>query len=201
LTRRLEREGRLFPPSYTVRRSDRGADDQCTAGLNFVTVRPRREILADYKKILQGVYDPAAYYARVRTIIRMLDQPALGKPALDKCGAAPSGVRLGGVSRAALVHLWRLVWRIALRQPRTLVHFGRALYLGATKNPRALEAVGLLTALYLHLGPFSRFVSATLDDEIAIADSDEFRAPTTIGREGCAIVEANTSSSRSLAVH
>ncbi|HUK10672.1 MAG TPA: B12-binding domain-containing radical SAM protein [Stellaceae bacterium] len=179
LTRRLEREGRLFPQSYTGRRWEQDAGDQCTSGLNFITARPRREILADYKKILQAVYDPAAYYARVRTIIRMLGQPTLSEPALDKHGAAPSGVELGGISRADLVLLWRMVWRIALRQPRALVHFGRSLYLAATENPRALEAVGMLTVLYLHLHPFSRFVIGALDSEISIADSDEFRAPAT----------------------
>jgi hypothetical protein len=72
-----------------------------------------------------------------------------------------------------------MVWRLALRQPRALVHFGQALYLAATENPRALQAVGMLTVLYLHLHPFSRFVIAALDNEIALADSDEFRAPTT----------------------
>jgi hypothetical protein len=40
LTRRLQREGRLLAINVA-------GGDQCTSGLNFVTLRPRREILAD----------------------------------------------------------------------------------------------------------------------------------------------------------
>jgi radical SAM superfamily enzyme YgiQ (UPF0313 family) len=53
LTRRLEREGRLFP-GYDAVLPERG--DQCTAGLNFVPARPRRDILQDYKEVLERIY-------------------------------------------------------------------------------------------------------------------------------------------------
>jgi radical SAM superfamily enzyme YgiQ (UPF0313 family) len=68
LTRRLEKEGRLLPLA-----TNKG--DQCSAGLNFITLRPRRDVLADFRAILQNVYDPAAYFERVRTLGRMLDRP------------------------------------------------------------------------------------------------------------------------------
>ena len=47
LTRRLTKEGRLHPvpDSYLP-----GSADQCTQGLNFDTLRPRAEILLDYKR-------------------------------------------------------------------------------------------------------------------------------------------------------
>src|SRR6516225_8169217 len=45
LARRLEREGRLFPHPE---RKDLKTADQCTMGLNFKTLRPRQEVLADY---------------------------------------------------------------------------------------------------------------------------------------------------------
>ena len=45
LERRLEKEGRLFPHPE---RKDLKTADQCTRGLNFKTVRPRQEVLADY---------------------------------------------------------------------------------------------------------------------------------------------------------
>ena len=45
LTRRLEKEGRLLP-------IEPGQGDQCTAGLNFVTLRPRRDVLADFRAVL-----------------------------------------------------------------------------------------------------------------------------------------------------
>jgi hypothetical protein len=178
LTRRLEREGRLFPASHTMDKFIvEGGGDQCIAGLNFHTARPRRDVLLDYKQILERIYAPAAYYARVRTVIGMLDRPVLDRP------AAPAGIRIGGVSLAECRLLGRLVWRIALRQPKALGHFWRALRFAATNNPRALGTVGVLAAFYLHLGPFSRFVIDALDRQIADAESDAHWAPANLGGE------------------
>ncbi len=77
LTRRLEREGRLLA-------FQRGGGDQCTSGLNFVTLRPRRDVLADFRAILTSIYDPAAYFARVRRLGRVLDRPHLPNPIVWK---------------------------------------------------------------------------------------------------------------------
>src|SRR6516165_4817027 len=46
--------------------------DQCTQGLNFDTLRPRREILADYKHVLEKIYDPVAYARRLQRLARLL---------------------------------------------------------------------------------------------------------------------------------
>ena len=170
LTKRLEREGRLFAPSNTIS-GDLELGDQCTRGLNFHTARPRREILADYRQILQRIYSPAAYYGRLQAMAGMLDRPRLDK------GAAPARARIGGVPLHDLVLLWRLAWRIAVRQPRTFRHFWRALYQCARNNPRAVSYVGILAALFLHFGPFSRFVIAELDRQIATIDAGEWRSP------------------------
>ena len=70
LTRRLQKEGRLLP----FQNMDGG--DQCTSGLNFVPLRPRRDILEDYKAVLTAVYAPAAYFERVRTVGRELRRPS-----------------------------------------------------------------------------------------------------------------------------
>lgn len=35
-------------------------------GLNFKTLRPRQDVLADYAHILERIYDPAAYAGRLR---------------------------------------------------------------------------------------------------------------------------------------
>jgi len=100
----------------------------------------------------------------------------LDRPVLDR-GLAAAGVQIGGVRLHDLVLLWRLSWRIAVRQPRTFRHFCRALYQCATRNPRALDYVGMLAALFLHFGPFSRFVIAALDRQIAMIDAGEWRPP------------------------
>ena len=42
-------------------------------GLNFKTLRPRQDVLADYARILERIYDPAAYADRLRRLAKMLD--------------------------------------------------------------------------------------------------------------------------------
>jgi len=64
--RRLEKEGRMLrSPMSSNWRSSAPATNAPPASI-FTTARPRREILLDFKKVLQGVYDLDAYYSRVR---------------------------------------------------------------------------------------------------------------------------------------
>jgi Domain of unknown function (DUF4070) len=42
-------------------------------GLNFKTLRPPQDVLADYARILERIYDPAAYAGRLRRLAKMLD--------------------------------------------------------------------------------------------------------------------------------
>ena len=69
LTRRLTKEGRLHPPPEFA--SSRA--DQCTLGLNYDTLRPRKEILTDYRDILQKAYEPEAFAGRLRKLVKLLD--------------------------------------------------------------------------------------------------------------------------------
>ena len=166
LARRLLAEGRLGPDAHAVREGDA---DQCTSGLNYATRRPRAEILADYREVLERVYSPQAYFGRVRRATRQLDR---------------SRHRL----RQPLRHLWRDLrsfGRIAAR----LSAAGRAersAFWGAMldcllHNPRALKISASFAALFLHLGPFSRALSAQLDRQIAEA-GDSAAAPASPAR-------------------
>ena len=174
LTRRLADEGRLFPPAYTIALDDDdGVGDQCTCGLNFTTLRPRREVLWDYRTILARIYRPDAFFARVTTMARLLNRPDLDKSA--SVDAPPRSVL--GVPLRDLALLWRLVWRLALRQPGALWPFWKTLWAIIRSNPRAVDYVGMLSAIYLHLGPFSRFVIASVDRQIAEIDAGKWQAP------------------------
>jgi len=64
LTRRLEKEGRLFENSGTLRETNTELD-QTTDGLNFITSRPRIDVLKDYNHVIKYIYDPGHYYERV----------------------------------------------------------------------------------------------------------------------------------------
>jgi hypothetical protein len=186
LTRRLVREGRLFSPAYSMAQADtQDLGDQCTAGLNFATARPRRDILFDYRTILARIYDPAAYYERVRTMARQLDRPELDRSA--SIDPRPRG--LFGIPLRDLALLGRLVWRIARRQPAALWPFGKAFIECAARNPGAIDTLGMLAAFYLHLGPFSRFVIAAVDRQIAEIDRGEWQSPPVMPAEPARVLE------------
>ena len=152
LTRRLAKEQRLHPDHDRVGSDDDA--DQCTSGLNFDTLRPRARVLDDYRIVLDAIYQPAAYFSRVRRVGRQLD-----------C----SRNRL----RQPLRHIWRdlrsfgrMAWRMGMKERHVRRHWWRTIAGCALRNPRALRYVGAMSALYLHMGPFARFVSDRLAVEI-----------------------------------
>ncbi|HLG89356.1 MAG TPA: B12-binding domain-containing radical SAM protein [Alphaproteobacteria bacterium] len=154
LTRRLLGEGRLFPDDNPV-----NAGDQCTAGLNFETNRPRRDVLGDYKAVLEAIYDPAAFFGRVRRLGRMLKR---GRPHR----LAPGELR----------SFARLIRRIPASGPGVRKEFWKTLLDCAIHNPRSLPYVTMIMALYLHLGPFARQIVADIDRQIADVDSGRWQA-------------------------
>jgi radical SAM superfamily enzyme YgiQ (UPF0313 family) len=173
LTRRLAREGRLYSLAFTERRLAEGAGDQCVAGLNFETIRPRRDILVDYRAVLKRVYSPGAFYRRLRTVAEMLERPKLNR----RASRDPRPRYFFGISQKDIVLLWRLVRRLAVRQPLAVWPFARLLYDCVRKHPRSVHAVGMMTAGYLHVGPFSRFVIRAIDQQIAEIDSGRWDPP------------------------
>jgi hypothetical protein len=111
--------------------------------------------------------------------MRLLDRPELDK---SRSTDIPR-LRLFGIPLRDMILLCRLVWRIASRQPAALPHFCKTFLECARKNPRAVDYVGVLAALYLHLGPFSRFVIAALDRQIAEIDLGQWQAPAVAAVE------------------
>jgi radical SAM superfamily enzyme YgiQ (UPF0313 family) len=150
LTRRLEKEGRLHPaPDARLG----VAGDQCLEGLNFDTLRPRTEILADYMRILDKVYDPAAYAGRLVRLSSMLKSSGRPRQARrDESGRKFSSADLGQ--------------RIATNLPEPREIFWPAFKKCISTNPKSAHWIGALTALYLHLGPFSRYVIGKVEHKI-----------------------------------
>ncbi len=64
LTRRLHLEGRLFE-EFSVFTDNKTQIDQASSGLNFITLRPRTEILRDFVEVIKYIYNPEQYYDRV----------------------------------------------------------------------------------------------------------------------------------------
>ncbi len=153
LTRRLQKEGRLLALD-----SSRG--DQCTAGLNFVTLRPRRDVLADFRAILNGIYDPDAYFGRVRAVGR-----AIG--CTVRSGGMPSKERLH-----ELLVFCRLAWHMTFQKPELRRHFWSTLIYCARNNFGGVEHVLTMMAFYLHLGTFADSLIEDLDRRIEILDEE-----------------------------
>jgi hypothetical protein len=152
LTRRLEREGRLLPV-------DTKKGDQCTGGLNFITLRPRRSVLADFKSILEVIYQPAAYFGRVRVVGRALNRP--------NHSTKPSLMAMLRDTRLVV----RLMWCMTFQRRDLRRHFWGTFIDCARNNPGGLKYVGMLLIFYLHLGSFASFLIEQLDQEIEMMDS------------------------------
>jgi radical SAM superfamily enzyme YgiQ (UPF0313 family) len=169
LTRRLEREGRMLShferaeaknDGHVLPRFERGdveSADQCTMGLNFATLRPRQEILADYVHILERIYDPVAFTGRLQRLAKMLANS--GRKQQTRAQHSRRGI-----GRLEMLH--RVISN--LPEPRDL--FRRTLSQCVASNSDSTSRIVLLMALYLDVGPFSRDVAARIDKMMAALD-------------------------------
>jgi radical SAM superfamily enzyme YgiQ (UPF0313 family) len=148
LTRRLTKEGRLHPPPEF----SSGRADQCTLGLNFDTLRPRQEILLDYKNILERVYEPAAFAGRLQRLASRLDNS--GRKHFSTAGETRRKFQSS-------------VQKILDALPESRDAFRQILVQCAAANPASLRYIVTLMAFYLHLGPFSRHVVEQIEQRIA----------------------------------
>jgi radical SAM superfamily enzyme YgiQ (UPF0313 family) len=161
LTRRLASEKRLIS-------LDLAGADQCTSGLNFETLRPRRDILQDYASVLRTVYEPRAYFARVRVVGRALKRPRHRVKFQPKLALHNAGILL------------KLMWRMTVNGAELRGHFWRTFVDTARHNPTALEFVTVLIVFYLHLGTFAQYVLEELDRQIDAIDKEPYREPLPV---------------------
>jgi hypothetical protein len=150
LGRRLAKEGRLHE-GHDIQFEDKA--DHCTAGLNFDTLRPRYEILSDYKQILERVYSPEAFAGRLRRLSDRLDRS-------NSRRRGPKGDVKQKTGAAEMLE------RIVNQLPDARGTFLETVNYCASTNPRALRLIVMLLAFYLHLGPFSRKVIAAIDRQL-----------------------------------
>jgi radical SAM superfamily enzyme YgiQ (UPF0313 family) len=154
LTRRLAAAGRLHSDHD---RATRNLGDQCTATTNFETLRPLAEVLRDYRRVLERVYDPAAFAGRLQRLAGMLDRS--GRPR-----ELPTGDIRRKVSSLETAH------KIIGQLPEGREQFWQTFVTCAKTNPAALRYIVILTAFYLYLGPFARNLIAAIDARLAELD-------------------------------
>lgn len=170
LTQRLQKEGRLHSDFANYDAEDPNGD-QCTAGLNFETKRPRAQILSDFRKIIDRIYSPEAYTRRVKRVASMLDttgaNAALG----------------GGNFRHDLRNFFAIMFSMTFRNRDQRRLFWSMLMWCLIHKPSTIKHVLIFMGLYLHLGPFSRFVLEQIDTQIADIEAGTWAAPPLVAAE------------------
>jgi radical SAM superfamily enzyme YgiQ (UPF0313 family) len=154
LTRRLAREGRLHP------HHDSGptiGGDQCTDGINFDTARPLRDILMDYRQILESIYQPAAYASRLDRLMTALDRSRQRR-------------ELHAGDLRAKVRALETVHRVVTAIPEAHDPFWRTFFNAARRDSSSARIAVAMIAAYAHLGPFSRRVIKAIDRRLAALD-------------------------------
>jgi radical SAM superfamily enzyme YgiQ (UPF0313 family) len=160
LTRRLQKENRLdagfeIPPDETA--------CQCVSGLNFHTQRPRKDILQDFRRVVDTSFAPGPFFSRVRETSRMLD-----------CSTKRLRIPLKNMLRD-LTAFPKIVGRLGF-QSATRYEFWKSFVDVLLHNPRAIRYSMSIIALYLHFGPFREYVLTRIDKEIALLDETKATA-------------------------
>jgi radical SAM superfamily enzyme YgiQ (UPF0313 family) len=134
LTRRLEAEGRLFQ-NTSKEISDREID-QSTSGLNFTTKIPRVDVINNYIRVLEYIYDPSNYYKRV--IYNGLKLKASYKHTpnfstwLIYMRSFLRVCRIVGFNKSTGLLYWKMFFTVLFR------------------NPKGIEAAVNLAAMFIH---------------------------------------------------
>jgi radical SAM superfamily enzyme YgiQ (UPF0313 family) len=147
LTRRLAMEGRLNE-NFDIARENVG--DQCLFGLNYETLRPREDILNDFKQILSEAYKPERYFKRIQQLIPLLD-----------CSRKQLNLPLKTHIKNLRGFL-KLITAMGFKAPYRK-HFWRTLLSCSFRNRKALRYGAVLMALYLHFGFFIEQVLEQID--------------------------------------
>jgi len=152
MARRLKREGRLYLGKDTQTLLANGVD-QTTEGLNFCTVRPRMAILDDHRRIVERIYAPQSYFARIR---RTADQL---KPAHQHRPDFRTALKL---ARAFL----RVSAKMTLSR-RTRAHYWKTVVKTLLYKPQTVDVVVNMSAMYVHLAEQSKCVLRSVTREMS----------------------------------
>jgi hypothetical protein len=169
LARRLARGGRLHP-NHDLGPTAGG--DQCTDGINFDPARPLRDILMDYRQILESIYHPAAYASRVDRLMTMLNRSRQRQE-------LPAGDLRIKVRALETVH------RVVTAIPEAHDPFWRTFFSSVKRDSSSARIAVAMIAAYAHLGPFSRRVIKAIDCRLAALDekiSDSTAADITMAK-------------------
>jgi radical SAM superfamily enzyme YgiQ (UPF0313 family) len=153
LRRRLKRENRLLESTVQQQYSLVSTEiDQTTTGINFISKRPKEEIIRDYLHILHEVYLTKNYFNRCLNLGKVIRTNYLYKPTLKR------------MVRYALGFL-KTVVKLGLR-PSTSYYYWRNILVILLTNTSSIETVVNLMAMYLHFRPQTNFISGLMKENL-----------------------------------
>lgn len=152
LTRRLEREERLFANHAESKQSCPTLVDQATSGINFLTKRPRAEVITDFVSVLTAVYSTKSYFNRcLRLALALVIRPKF-RPSWREAGryafAFLKTVRKLGLCPSTAYYYWRNI---------AIILFTRI---------SSLETVITLMTMFLHFRKQSLFIIELMRERI-----------------------------------
>lgn len=151
LEQRLKSEGRLFEEGTTIKDNNIKID-QMSSGLNFITKRPRIDILKDYVKIIESIYNPVNYYKRLTLMGLSLKRDNKHKPEFIE-----------------LLNILKAFYRVCLKigfNKTTGKLFWELFITILFRNPKALElSVGMAT-MFIHFYKHSQFIINLTNNKI-----------------------------------
>jgi len=155
LTKRLQQEGRLFE-EFSIFTDNKTQIDQASSGLNFITLRPRKEILEDFVEVISYIYKPEHYYERVISTCLNLKVTNKYKHNFKKTfknlRSFSRILRRVGFNRTTGKSFWKMFFTVLL------------------KNPKAIEWGVSLSAMFIHFYKHSNFVIDLTNKQIDSID-------------------------------
>jgi radical SAM superfamily enzyme YgiQ (UPF0313 family) len=156
LTRRLKAEGRLFADQAMIDEGSVSAIDQTSSGLNFVTKRPRAEIIEDLIFVLKKVYHARSYFDRCLRMGTVLNRKGKYRPTWAK-------------RMISLKAFAKIIVLLGFR-PSTAYLFWRNIAVMAVRRPGALEEVVNMMAMYIHFHKQTEYVIELLSSSESQAE-------------------------------
>jgi radical SAM superfamily enzyme YgiQ (UPF0313 family) len=155
LTKRLQREGRLFE-EFSIFTDTKTQIDQASSGLNFITVRPRIDVLRNFVDVLKYIYKPEHYYERIiRTCLYLTVTNKYKhnfKKTFKNLRSFARIVSRVGFDRITGKLFWKMFFTVLL------------------KNPKAIEWGVSLSAMFIHFYKHSNFVIDLTNQQIDYID-------------------------------
>ncbi len=156
LTRRLQQEGRLFE-EFSVFTDTKTQIDQASSGLNFITLRPRIDILKDFVDVLGYIYNPENYYDRIiHTCLNLKITNKYKhnlKRTLKNLKSFSRIIRQAGFNRVTGKLFWKMFFTVLL------------------KNPKAIEWGVSLAVMFIHFYKHSNFIIDLTNQQIEDVES------------------------------